>query len=203
MVASGELEETTPPQDLQKLCNYRFCDVHAVEFQAFQIPIRYGFPAPGEPLSVGLLEHGCRYRLVRKSEFPHAAPKHANGGCIVMDDSEKVGLRCACPVCSSNEDSWQEAYRRRTDVTQYGSGQPATQYQNLESELHLRIQELRALDETAIADCLQNEWDRHTGEESMRTGKASRRMEPFNEVSVAVLAALVIFGGLAVWWSRW
>lgn len=167
VVVSGDQEETPPPQEPQNRCKILNCPVHGVEFQAFQIPIRYGLPAPGKQLSVGLLEQGCRYRLVRKSEFPHAAPRFTNGGCIVMDDSENVGLRCACPVCSSNEVSWQKAYLQRTDVTQYGPGHPATEYQNFESELYLRIQELRALDEIAIADCLQKEWDRQYGEERM------------------------------------
>lgn len=141
----------------------KFCEIHQRSFEVVEVPIGYGRPVGPIP-TTGTLEYECRHLVEKERLFPHSTPRSVSGGCIVIDD-EKTTIRCGCVECTEAERQWEKDYIRRSDVTPYRPHWlPGPDYE-LETELFLRIQELRAFGEEKVAECLQRAWDRSFGHE--------------------------------------
>ena len=139
-----------------------FCEVHKISFEPVEVPPGSG-GAFGEPESMASWERDCRYAGAREKEFPNAAPRSTPGGCLVIGE-EKPGLSCACPICTAAEREWKWMCSGCPPGTDRSWWEPYDP-EHTDTDLLLRIQQLRVFDEPEVADCLQRVWDRKFGAE--------------------------------------
>ncbi len=137
-----------------------FCEVHEVSFEVIEVPIQFGLPID-EPVSMAGRERDCRYRFARERDFPNAAPQSTSGGCTIIEE-EKSGFSCACRLCTSSERKWEWKCSYCLLASNRRLWEPYDPDQT-GVDLFLRIQQLRTFDETEVADCLNQVWEQHFG----------------------------------------
>jgi hypothetical protein len=74
------------------------CALHNRAFLALRVPVQYG-------LRVATLAEAEGHQDERASQFPNAAPRSIEGGCIV-DELVDAQWICACEVCTANAEHW-------------------------------------------------------------------------------------------------
>ena len=179
VVMAGEVvgqERESREEKLRRICSAEqsprfFCKVHEVSFEPVEVPVQYGLPFT-EVVHGGYFgfqdmvrsERECRFAIASKSEFPNAAPRHRSGGCVVFEDSPKTDLTCACRLCTDAHRQWKWKCSY-CNSSSNGAGREEDNQPPVETALFLRIQQLRAFEETEVADCLQRVWDREFEEE--------------------------------------